>query len=190
VEADVKRRTGFGRRGVVLAGAAAALLLSVACESTLKTSADWDKTADFTKYRTFSWKRTGELKDPIWERRIEGVIEDELAKKGLTPSPDGDLLAVTHPRLSRETRVESYNAGWGYGWGYGWGPAMTTTTVREIPVGTLVIDLVDARKKEIVWRGVASDTLNTDPSRTNEEREQALRRVVAQLFAGFPPPKK
>ena len=156
--------------------------------STLKTSVDWDKNADFGKYRTFSWKRTGEIRDPIWERRIEGVLEDELAKKGLTPAPDGDLQVVAHPRLSKETRIDTYNTGWGYGWGPGWGPSMTT--VQEIPVGTLVIDLVDAKKKELVWRAVASDTLNTDPSRSNEEREQALRRVVAKLFEGYPPIRK
>ena len=177
-------------RRVALLALLGAVLVSAGGCSTLKTTVDWDKSADFGKYRTFSWKRTGELKDPIWERRIEGVLEDELAKKGLTPVPDGDLLVVTHPRISKETRIDTYDAGWGYGWGWGWGPGMTTTTVREIPVGTLVVDLVDAKKKELVWRAVASDTLNTDPSRTNEEREQALRRVVAKLFEGYPPNRK
>lgn len=162
-----------------------AVLVSIGGCSTLKTGVDWDKSADFGKYRTFSWKRTGEIRDPVWERRIEGVLEDELAKKGLTPVADGDLLLVAHPRISKETRIDTYNTGWGYGWGPGWGPAMTT--VYEIPVGTLVIDLVDAKKKELVWRAIASDTLNTDPSRSNEEREQALRRVVAKLFEGYPP---
>ena len=39
---------------------------------------------------------------------------------------------------------------------------MTQAVVSEVPVGTLVVDLVDGKKKELVWRGIASDTLNTD----------------------------
>jgi len=66
---------------------------------------------------------------------------------------------------------------------------MATTTVTQIPVGTLLIDLVDAKKKELVWRGVASDTLNTDPNRTAEDREKKLRAVAAEMFAGYPPKK-
>ena len=66
---------------------------------------------------------------------------------------------------------------------------MTTAVVSQIPVGTIIVDLVDAKKKELVWRGVASDTLNTDPSRSNEDREKKLRSVAAEMFAGYPPKK-
>ena len=65
---------------------------------------------------------------------------------------------------------------------------MSTSTVSEIPVGTLVVDLVDGKKKDMVWRGIATDTLNPDAS--PEDREKKLRDVAAQLFAGYPPAKK
>lgn len=175
----------------VLALVAGAVLAVAGC-STLSISTDYDKAADFSSYRTFTWKDTGELKDSLWSKRIEGVFSDTLASKGLRRvDSGGDLWVAAHPRLSKETQINTYNTGWGYGYGwYGYGGmGMATTTVTEIPVGTLMIDLVDAKKKELVWRGVASDTLNTDPNRTAEDREKKLRDVAAQMFAGYPPKK-
>lgn len=174
-----------------LALLAVALLAAAGC-STLSISTDFDKAADFTQYRTFTWKDTGDGIDSIWNKRIEGVFSDTLAAKGLRRvDSGGDLWVAAHPRLTKETQINTYNTGWGYGYGwYGYGGmGMATTTVTEIPVGTLMIDLVDAKKKELVWRGVASDTLNTDPNRTAEDREKKLRDVAAQMFAGYPPKK-
>lgn len=168
------------------------VVLAAAGCSTLSISTDYDKAADFSSYRTFTWKDTGELKDSLWTKRIEGVFSDALAAKGLKKvDSGGDLWVAAHPRLSKETQINTYNTGWGYGYGwYGYGGmGMATTTVTEIPVGTLMIDLVDAKKKELVWRGVASDTLNTDPNRTAEDREKKLREVAAQMFANYPPKK-
>jgi hypothetical protein len=174
-----------------LALLAVALLAAAGC-STLSISTDFDKAADFTQYKTFTWKDTGDGIDSIWNKRIEGVFSDTLAAKGLRRvDSGGDLWVAAHPRLTKETQINTYNTGWGYGYGwYGYGGmGMATTTVTEIPVGTLMIDLVDAKKKELVWRGVASDTLNTDPNRTAEDREKKLRDVAAQMFAGYPPKK-
>jgi hypothetical protein len=174
-----------------LALLAVALLAAAGC-STLSISTDFDKAADFTQYRTFTWKDTGDGIDSIWNKRIEGVFSDTLAAKGLRRvDSGGDLWVAAHPRLTKETQINTYNTGWGYGYGwYGYGGmGMATTTVTEIPVGTLMIDLVDAKKKELVWRGVASDTLNTDPNRTAEDREKKLRDVAAQMFTGYPPKK-
>jgi hypothetical protein len=173
----------------VLATVFAAARFGAAC-STLQVSTDYDKAADFSQYKTFSYRDTGELKNDIWASRIENSLSDALAAKGLKKVPsDGDLWLVAHPRLSKQTQINTYNSGWGYGYGwYGGGGGMSTSTVSEIPVGTLVVDLVDGRKKDLVWRGTATDTLNPDAS--PESREQKLHDVAAQLFAGFPPAKK
>jgi hypothetical protein len=61
----------------------------------------------------------------------------------------------------------------------------TTSTVSEIPVGTLIIDLVDVKANELAWRGTASDTLSE--SATPEEREKNLNHALTKLFEGFPP---
>jgi hypothetical protein len=165
-----------------------ALAVAAGC-STLTTSADWDKTVDFSKYKTWGWKEDGSIKNDIIARRIQTLLATELGKKGLTRSDDNpDLWVAVHGRMSKETQINYYNSGWGYGWRGGWGGGgmgVSTATVSEIPVGTLVVDLVDAKEKELVWRGTATDTLK--PERTPEEKEKALGEALAKLFEGYPP---
>jgi hypothetical protein len=166
---------------------AGAVLLAAGC-STLSISTDFDKTTDFSKYKTFTWKDTGDRIDSIWARRIQGVFTEALVARGLTQvDTGGDLWVAAHPRISQDTQINTFNTGWGYGWGWNGRSGMATTTVTQIPVGTLMIDLVDAQRKELVWRGVARDTINTNPNRTAEDRERTLRNVAAEMFAGFPP---
>lgn len=172
----------------ILVTAFAATLLGAAC-STLQISTDYDKAADFSQYKTFSYHDTGEIKNDIWASRIENALSEALAAKGLRKVANGgDVWLVAHPRLSKQTQINTYNSGWGYGYGWYGGGGMSTSTVSEIPVGTLVVDLVDGKKKDMVWRGIASDTLHTDAS--PETREQNLRNVAAKLFEGYPPVKK
>ena len=164
----------------------AIVLVAIGGCSTLKTSVDYDRSANFSGYKTFAWRDSGEIRNPLMAKRIEEAVTSELAKKGLTQASgeDADLWVVAHPRLSKETQITSYNSGWGYGWRYR-GPRVSTATVEQIPVGTLIVDLVDAKQKELVWRGTASDTLK--PERTPEEREAALAKAVAEMFAKYPP---
>ncbi len=168
--------------------ALAALAALAACSS-LQVSTDYDKSADFSQYKTFSYRDAGEIKDPLWAKRLEGVLCDALEAKGLKRvESGGDVWLAAHGRLSKETQINTYNTGWGYGWGWYGGMGMSTSTVSEIPVGTLIVDLVDGKKKELVWRGTATDTLQTHAS--PEDREKKLREVAAQLFASYPPARK
>jgi hypothetical protein len=162
-----------------------ALTPLVACSS-LKMDKGWDKNADFSKYKTWAWKDDGSIRDAVWKRRVQSVMEDELDKHKLRVTAENpDLWVAVHWRLSTEQRVVSYDPAWGYGWGY-WATPMYTE-VYEVPSGSMIIDLVDVSKKEIVWRGRASAEIRQ--GKENEEREQRLREILAELFAGYPPPK-
>jgi hypothetical protein len=80
--------------------------------------------------------------------------------------------------------IYTYDTGWAYGWRWR-GPRLATSTVEQIPLGTLIVDLVDARAKELVWRSTATDILR--PNASPEEKDRALGEAVAKMFAGFPP---
>lgn len=169
---------------VMAAGLMAAMTLA-GCSS-LKMSSGWDKNADFSRYHTWTWKDDGSIQDPVWNRRVQSVLEDELAKHGLTrQDANPDLWVAVHWRLSIDTQVVSYNPGWGYTWGYWAGPEMTH--VYQVPSGAMFIDLVDIDKKVILWRGTASAEIRK--GKENEEREERLRTILAQMFAGYPPPR-
>ena len=160
--------------------------------STVTTTADYDDKTNFSKFKTWSWKGNAEITDDIMARRIQSAVADQLARKGLTRSDDNpDLWVAVHARLSKQTQITSYNSGWGYGWGWyghGAGGGVSTATVQEIPVGTLIVDLADVNRKELVWRGTASDTLN--PERSPQEKEKALNEALAKMFEKYPPPGK
>jgi hypothetical protein len=62
---------------------------------------------------------------------------------------------------------------------------MSSTTVSKIPVGTLIVDLVDAKENQLKWRGTATKTL--DATATAEERDKNVNAAVEKMFAGYPP---
>jgi hypothetical protein len=87
---------------------------------------------------------------------------------------------VTHASVGKELRIDADTWGYHGRWRGGWGT--TTVNVSEIPVGTLVVDLVDAGTKQLVWRGVANQTLASNP----EKSEKKINKVVKKLFKKFP----
>jgi hypothetical protein len=166
-----------------------AAILCSGC-STLKVSTDFMPGTDFTAYKTFAFKDVVDFKNAIFETRLKNAVATQLVAKGMARKDENpDLWVVLRPRLTKETQINTVETGgYGYGMRYGgMGMGTATTTVQEIPVGTLVIDLVDAKAKQMVWRGTASDSLKQNA--TPEERDQNLNQAMTQLFANYPPKK-
>jgi hypothetical protein len=149
--------------------------------------------ADFTKFKTYRWVTIegAQRPDQITDQQIMQAIDAELARKGLTKT-DGDqadLYVGYQVALDKEKRVDSYSTGgMGWGWyGYGnWGMESTHATTSTIHVGTLALDMYAAAAKQLVWRGMASKTL--DPKANPEKRQKNIAKAVAKLLKKFPPP--
>ena len=170
---------------------AAAATLAAAC-STLKVQSDYDPAVDFAKYRTYTYKEGTKLPYEIGQRRLESGLFTILAAKGLKRvDQGGDLSVFMHSRVDKRTQINTTDygfAGPGWGWYGGWGGyggGMTTSQVEEIPVGKVVVDLVDARDKKLVWRGWATADIDDTPSE-QEEYDKGF----AKLFADYPPKRK
>ena len=164
----------------ILFAALAAALAGAAC-STLQVSTDYDKSVDFTQYKTFSWHDTGDIKDDILAKRLENALSDTLAAKGLKRvETGGDVWLVAHARLSKQTQINTYNSGLGLRLRLArrHGDA-DLQRLRDSLSGTLVVDLVDGAKKDMVWRGIASDTLNPQASSGGPREKAAGRRAAA-----------
>jgi hypothetical protein len=157
----------------------------IACATAPKTKIGWDQNVDFATYHTWAWRADGSIQDPVWARRCQDVLSNQLASDGLTQvnlDQNPDLWGVVHARLSSKTQIVPFSPDWGYAWG-GWAPVEDYE--EQIPVGTLIIDLVDVKLKRIVWRGRAKGVIDTDKS--NEAREEKLTVILQQMFAGYPP---
>jgi hypothetical protein len=170
-------------RSPILLALAAAALAGAGCSS-ITTNVDYDQAAQFSAYRTYAFKDV-HGQDSLQMKRVQAAIDRTLAVKGLAKA-DGkpDLWVVLHTRTRNDQRITTYGAGWGWGWRWR-GPYWTTARVENIPVGTLVVDLVDTHAKELVWRGSASRVVDRDE--TPQERAGYVQEAIDKLFAGFPP---
>jgi hypothetical protein len=159
---------------------------------------NYDKTEDFSKFKTYAWvplKDAQPLND-ITKKEIMSAVESNLAAKGLTKvEPDkADLYVGMQTAVGSEQQFTTYSTGWGYGpgwYGGGWyGPSGTTTTgqTSTIYTGQLTLDFYDAAKHDLVWRGVASKTI--DPNAKPDKQKKNLDKAVAKLLKNYPPPQK
>jgi hypothetical protein len=130
-------------------------------------------------------------------KQIQSAIDAELATKGLTKTDaeTADLYIGYQTAIGQEKEFTSYNTGWGYGpgWGGGWyggGGGSTTTygSTSTVYVGQLDLSIYDAPKKQLVWRGLASKTL--DPKAKPEKKQKNIAKAVAKLLKNFPPKPK
>ncbi|SDW82901.1 DUF4136 domain-containing protein [Flavobacterium degerlachei] len=156
--------------------------------SSIKVNSDYDKSVDFSKYKTYAFHKRGIDRVEISgldKKRILNAIEMELSKKGMTKSENPDLLINIFTKERERIDVDQYNAGWGYGWGYGWNPYLWggRTYVSTYVEGTLYIDLIDARKKELIWEGEGVGYLTEN----RERKESQINEFVAKILAQFPP---
>jgi hypothetical protein len=146
---------------------------------------DFDHHANFSQYKTYSWQ---EIKpaNSLWDARIKNAVDAQLAAKGWTQvNSGGDVAIVAIKTTQTERTLQTFYNGFGGGWGWrsfgGFGDA--TTTEQDYKEGTLLIDMYDAKTKQLIWRGSAEDTLSNKAAKN----EKNLDKGVAKMFKKFPP---
>ena len=160
-----------------------------------KTTTDYDKNTDFTRFKTYAFKDGTKAGNPLIDNRIVAALETELAAKGLTKSAKPDVVVVYHVATDKQQDVTAYSSGYGggygaygYRYGGGWGTTTTDVHVRQILVGTLMIDVADETKKEMVWRGVGVKEIDTNAKA--DKRDKNIASAVKKILKDFPPKKK
>jgi hypothetical protein len=147
---------------------------------------DYDRAADFGRYKTYSWEKV-QTQDALWVDRIKSAVNATLSAKGWTEVPSGGDVAVVAMEVTQNHRtLNTFYNGFGGGWRWGGGFADATTTVDTYKVGTLIVDLFDAKTKKLIWRGSASDTL----SNKSDKNIENLDKGVQKMFDHFPPESK
>jgi uncharacterized protein DUF4136 len=155
--------------------AALALLLGAALAYAQKVNVDFHQSAPFATYKTYTWAEGTPASNSFAEQRVHAEVDAQLGAKGLRPA-DGeapDLFVATHVITQQHQDL----VGNGFGWGLG------MASVRAYSVGTLIVDLYDAPTRQLVWRGVGSDSVSVKP------RKYAYRifESLDEMFAKYPP---
>jgi hypothetical protein len=159
------------------------------------TRYNFDKQADFSKFKTYKWVQIkgSDKPDDLIDRQIREALDAELGKKGLTKTDAdaADLFVGYQTAINTEKEVTSFDSGWGYGpgWGAGryggMGTGISTSTTSTLYIGQLAVDMYDPSKKQLVWRGVASKTLDTKAK--PDKRQKNLQKAAAKLLKNYPP---
>jgi len=165
-------------------------MLFTGCSS-ISVSQDYDPAYDFSKLKTYGFiPITSEAGiDQLSADRLSTAIKTNLAAKGYTLSEQADFGVALFFTKSTKTDIQSTGSyGYGYGYGYrGYGGMGGSTYVTQYDEGTLVIDFIDMAENKLVWRGVGTGVLSSNPS--VEERTANVNYAVTEILGQFPPTK-
>jgi uncharacterized protein DUF4136 len=147
---------------------------------------DYDPGADFSRYKTYAWTRGTELTDELNHARIVRAVDAQLVAEGLTrvePGARPEVLVAYHASFERNVEIQGFSHGWGpFGLG---GDRIGSARVQPVLVGTLVVDIIDARTNAIVWRATASSDIN--PATSPQKRDQKIASATEKMFKNYPP---
>ena len=171
-------------------------VLTVASVWAQKVQTGYDKSADFSRYKTFAWiPSTAPATNPVLATLINAGIEHELNQKGLRKvDSNPDLLVKSYGGANDVSggfaaEDPNYTASGGSPMPGGdmWGGSLPPTPVPQVMRGSITVDLIDAREQHLVWRGTAKGKMDYD------HREKLLNqanKAVTEIFKKYPPPPK
>ena len=154
---------------------------------------DYDPKANFQSLKTYDWlpiTAKAEI-NPINLKRIEKAVDNQLGAKGFNRSSENpDFLIAAQAFKKDKISVMDYGYDYNYHPGYprGAGYAHSDLDVYQYEEGTLILDFIDTKSNEVIWRGSASAAL--DPKPTPEKQEKRINIAVTKLLKKFPPVPK
>lgn len=178
-----------------------ALVVLVAACSTVPVSTDYDPEWQLKPSATYAWLPPQKklVVDPavdndLFAKRMRRAVDEQLKAKGLAPTDveSADLLVTYHVTQESKIDVDTFRSSYGYYpcWGGCWGPGWggpgwgSDVYVREYTAGTLMVDVVDGKSRELRWRGVSERRVPN--FKTPQEREAFIRETVTAIFQKFP----
>ena len=165
--------------------ALAMMIANVTFAQNVKT--DFDKSTDFSQYRTFMWIKEPNTTNPLMKQRVVDDVNAALTARGLQlVTSNADLGIAAHTATKEQNTLNTFYNGFGGGWRWGGGFGSATTMVNTYEVGTLVVDMFDSRTKEAIWRATSSKTLSDNP----QKNADSLNKAVSKMFKNFPPAAK
>jgi hypothetical protein len=184
------------RRRTCLLATLVTTLMAAGCEPSVRVNTDYDRDVVFQDFKTYAWlpEPAGagfrpQLRNDLIDARVRRAVDRELAAKGLarTDPASADLGVTFYVSLAQTIQVDTVpTAAYGYGYS-GWHGSMvaTETRVRQYEEGTLLLDIVDQKRKQLIWRG--SGRTRVKESSTPEETDALVNTVVAKILSEFPP---
>jgi hypothetical protein len=181
-ESNLLGKEGHPMKQILLISLILLISITIGC-SNISVNHDYDHSADFSKYKSYSWVSQPKVKqkNPLVYNRIVDAANVHLLNRGMRQNAaNPDFLIAAH--MGSQSRINVTD--WGYTYHHrGW--VSRDIDVYQYQEGTLVMDIIDSGSKELVWRGTATGTI--DPNASPETREANIRNAVDKLLKKFPP---
>ncbi len=146
---------------------------------------------DFSKLKTYSWADHMESDvDELTAQQFRAAIDTQMQKKGFVrrDKAAGDLMLSYQTSVTKEKALTLYNTGFGFGRGWRVGGGMASGETSTIRVGELALDIYGVDSKQLLWRGIISDSIpaKQKPSQWQKQVNNGARKLLEH----FPPPAK
>ena len=188
------------------------IYFTISCSTIYNVQYDYDINVNFARLKTYDWLPIHEEADisSLDIKRIRNSVNSQLKTKGLKITSDNpDFLIVVH--VGKEQKLNITNWGYDYGpyggyWGgYGYGPYGRSwrgyygpywgywggywepgrVSIYEYEEGSLILDFVDAKTKELIWHGSAKAIVGNE--KTPEERQKKIYETIQKILEKYPP---
>jgi hypothetical protein len=167
----------------------------VSCSKTYNVKSNYDRQVNFADLKTYDWLTVPESAtlDKGAIQNIKNAVNTQLKAKGLAAaSSNPDFLIAEH--VGKQSKVETTD--WGYGYrphretmgGYGGGySGASKPTLRQYEEGVLILDFIDPKTKEMIWRGSVKAEIKK--GNTPEKSEKLINEAVRKILRNYPPAK-
>jgi hypothetical protein len=146
---------------------------------------DYDSDFNFGSLKTFAFQtpRRGvgdQLRtDTLEAKRIQDALTSQLETRNFQLAEGNPDFFVTYYARSKEKEVlGSFEYGFPHTWRWGWGGDLWTEDYTQ---GSLLMDIVDAKTNQLVWRGVVTDVLHKTPDQSQKQVDKAAEELVAHF---------
>jgi hypothetical protein len=174
------------------------IIVSLANVRAQDVAVDFDKSVDFTKFKTYSWVAGVPAKNPLVDQQIISSVERQLSAKGMRRvEGGGDLSVLYFAAVGSDLEVSTGRWETSKDW-----MRQTISGINiksqmwDVEVGTLVVCLSDASTKDLLWRGTAKATLDKKSSKGNpmeamqedaKKVEKKIGKSIEKMFKQYPP---
>jgi len=173
--------------------------------NTIKVVSDKDSSVDFSTYKTLEYYGWADNSDKILnsldKNRLEKAFGTEFENRGLklVEKGEGDMIVSLYIISERKSETIAntstshmgmsagrmgygryYGYGPSYGWGGGYSHSTTTYSEREYNVGTLIVSVYDATKKELIWEAVGTKTVDENPKSPESNINAAVTKIMKE----------
>ncbi|CAM4154216.1 DUF4136 domain-containing protein [Corallococcus exiguus] len=151
------------------------------------------------QFHTYAWlthpqqTKDTRINNDITNSQVTGAVDQDLQARGyqkVDASANPDFLIGWQGAIDKRLSADTVDNYWGYPWDPFWGSyyGPSQTYVREYDVGTLILDVVDAKEKKLVWRGTAQSDIGESPSA--QTKSGKIEKGVNKMLKDFPPEPK